>query len=180
MLVFNRQKKAEEISTQTQISCFRSLCFPAKNLFLPTATVTPPTQVHKQFSNFLEFWPKHAFYLFSLSCPAIFTVKEVQVLDYSLPELKVVKLDINVVLNVLTQTRSLVASRLIRDDTHWDRTAQGTGNTMKNLQFMATISKSSLTLQTSSATLLRSTSSPSPGQEHSVLPHVTTEALLSP
>lgn len=89
-------------------------------------------------------------------------------IDYSLSEFKVVKLDINVVLNVLTQTRSLVASRLIGDDTHWDCTAQGTGNRMKSLQFMAAISKSSLILQTSypcndcSAIRLRSTHSTNP------------------
>lgn len=52
-------------------------------------------------------------------------------MDCSLSESKVVKLAINVVLNVLTQTRSLVASRLIEDDTHWDCTAQGTANRMK-------------------------------------------------
>lgn len=52
-------------------------------------------------------------------------------MDCSLSESKVVKLAINVVLNVLTQTRSLVASRLIEDDTHWDCTAQGTANSMK-------------------------------------------------
>lgn len=112
-----------------------------KNPFPPTATVTAATQAHKQISNFLEFRPKHALHLFSLSYPAIFTVKRVQMIDYSLSEFKAVKLGINVVLNVLTQTRSLVASRLIGDDTQWDCMAQGTGNRMKSLQFMATISK---------------------------------------
>lgn len=52
-------------------------------------------------------------------------------IDCSLSESRVVKLAINVVLNVLTQTRSLVASRLIEDDTHWDCTAQGTANRMR-------------------------------------------------
>lgn len=104
-----------------------------KNPFLPTATVTAATQAQKQISNFLEFWPKHPFHLFSLSHPAIFTVKRVQVIDYSLSEIKVVKLAINVVLNALTQTRSLVSSRLTGDDTHWDCMAQGTGNRMKSL-----------------------------------------------
>lgn len=57
-------------------------------------------------------------------------------IDCSLSESKAVKLAINVVLNVLTQTRSLVASRLIGDDTHWDCTAQGTANrTRKSLVY---------------------------------------------
>lgn len=40
--------------------------FPLKNTFPPSATVTSATQAHKQFSNFLEFWPKQAFHPFSL------------------------------------------------------------------------------------------------------------------
>lgn len=52
-------------------------------------------------------------------------VKRARVIDYRLSEFKVVKLDINVVLNALTQTRSSVAWGLIGDDTRWDCMAQG-------------------------------------------------------
>lgn len=168
MPVFNRQEEGwTDLYKDHKFLAFAAFAFQWRTRFHQQLH-----QLHrltKPFSNFLEFWPKHAFYLFSLSHPDIFTVKRVQVIDYSLPEFKVVKLDINVVLNALTQTRSLLASRLIGDDTHWDCMAQGTGNRMKSLQFIATVSKSSLILQTPypckgcSATRLRYAHSTNPG-----------------
>lgn len=77
-------------------------------------------------------------------------------------------------LNVLTQTGSLAASRLTRGDTHWERTAQGTSDT-ESLQSMATTPKSRLTLQTSSLP----SCDPLAGQERWVLPGASTEAPLS-
>lgn len=151
-----------------------------------TAAAVSATRAHERFSHFLQFWPKHDFFLFSWCHPATSTVKRVWVIDYSLSELKVVKLDINVVLNALTQTRSSVARGLIGDDTRWDCVAQGAGNRMKSLQFMDAISKSNLILQTScpcsrySANLLRSTHTTDLGWEHSVFHNLRTEALLLP
>ena len=54
-------------------------------------------------------------------------------IDHSLPELEVVTLDINDLLNAPSQTRSLVASRLTEDHACWACMAHRTGNKEKSL-----------------------------------------------
>lgn len=96
-------------------------------------------------------------------------------IDGSLSESKAVKLAINVVLNVLTQTRSLVASRLIEDDTHWDCTAQGTANrTRKSLVYghYFKIKADAADILSVLSSPVRSTHSTNPGDEHLVLHHL--------
>lgn len=67
MPAFDRQEEGwTNIFEDHTLLTFAAFFSPEKNMLPPSATVTSATQAHKQFSNFLELWPKQAFYPFSL------------------------------------------------------------------------------------------------------------------